>query len=182
MLARQLTAELLAHSVNLMAENGAVRAGEVDEFEDAGGRSHLPEGMKGLQPVLVDDDHLPRFDFANEFGLDQVEGAGLGGDDIGAVELPEHQRAETVGVAHGDHAGFGEKDQTVGALDDLQGFGDPVGQGIGLGAGEQMDDRLGIGGGRKDRTLLFQAVARFLGIDQIAVVGHGDTAAVHNRP
>ena len=81
----------------------------------------VAEGMEGLQPVLVDQDHLARLDLADELGLDQVEGTGLGGDDVGAVEPAEDQGPEAVGVAHGDHPGLGEEDQAVGPLDPAAG-------------------------------------------------------------
>ena len=145
MLAGEVPAEFLAHPVDLSAEDGAVGTGKVDVFEDTGGRGHRAEGMKGLQPVLVDEDHLPRLDFADELGLDEIEGAGLGGDDVGAVEPAKSQGAETVGVAHGDHPGLGEKYQAVGSLDGLQGLSHPIGKEIALSVGEQVNDDFGVG-------------------------------------
>jgi hypothetical protein len=39
-----------------------------------------------------------------------------------------------------------------------------------------MNDHLGVGGSGEDRTALFQLVAHFLGVDQVAVMGDGDAA------
>ncbi len=76
--------------------------------------------------MFVDEDHLARLNLADEFCFDQVEGAGFRSDHIAFTELAKHQGPETVRIPYGDHAGLGQKDDTVGALDGEQGFSDTL--------------------------------------------------------
>ncbi len=68
-------------------------------------------------PVLGDDDDLAVLDVAHEVGADDVERAGLRGEDVAAVELAEHQRADAERVARADQLLVGQRDERVGALD-----------------------------------------------------------------
>ena len=48
----------------------------------------------GSRCPSADDHHLARLDVADEVGADDVERAGLRGEDAGAVELAQHQRPD----------------------------------------------------------------------------------------
>ncbi len=39
------------------------------------------------EAVFADDEDFARLDLADELGMDEIEGAGFGGEDVGAVEL-----------------------------------------------------------------------------------------------
>ena len=41
-------------------------------------------------------------DLANEFGVDEIERAGFGSEDVSAIEFAEDERAETERIAHAD--------------------------------------------------------------------------------
>ena len=102
-LAGQLAAHVHAHRVQQLVADDAVGAGEVDVLEDAEGVALLLDGLHRVEAVLVDDDRLAGLDLADERRAEVVEGAGLGGDDPAvAVELADAERADAVGVAHGD--------------------------------------------------------------------------------
>ena len=60
---------------------------EVDVFEHAEGRLLFLEGPFRAKAVLADDQDFARLDFADEFRVNEVEGTGLGGEDVGAVEF-----------------------------------------------------------------------------------------------
>jgi hypothetical protein len=75
------------------------------------------KGRSDVTPFLVDDDHLAGFDVADEVGADDVERAGLRGDDVGVAELAQHQRAHAQRIAHADHHVLGDQRQRIGALD-----------------------------------------------------------------
>jgi hypothetical protein len=47
------------------------------------------EGLQRAHAVAIDDDHLARIDVAHELGLDQIEGAGLGGHHPAVLHLAE---------------------------------------------------------------------------------------------
>ena len=70
-----------------------------------------------LDAVVGDDDHLAILDFAHELGADDVERAGLRGEDQAVAELAQHQRADAVGIARADQLLVGQADQRVGAFD-----------------------------------------------------------------
>ena len=52
-----------------------------------------------------------------KLGADDVEGAGLRAEDLGAVELAEDQRADAERVAGADELLVGQRDQRIGALE-----------------------------------------------------------------
>jgi hypothetical protein len=77
-----------------------VRAGEVDELEQAVLRGGLGE-PSAAQTVLVDGDHLAGLDLADERCADDVEGRGLRGDHPAPLEPAEHQRSDALRVPRG---------------------------------------------------------------------------------
>jgi hypothetical protein len=83
---RQGPPELLPDGINVSTEDVAVRPRKIDELEDAEASPSLGEGLERPKALLVDDDDFPRFDVSYVFRVNQVEGAGLGGDDIGVIE------------------------------------------------------------------------------------------------
>ena len=87
-----------------------------------------PNGRKLRTPVLVDDDHLARIEVADELGLDQLEGAGLGGDHPAVAHAPERQRPDAHRIAHRDQAGGRQQRQREGAAHRPQRIGQPFGQ------------------------------------------------------
>ena len=107
----------LAHVVDGAAVHDRVGPGEVDVLEDAGARRLAREGAQRLDALLRDHHHLAVLDVAHEAGADDVEGAGLGGQDRAAVEFAQHQRADAERVAGADQLLVGERDEGVGALE-----------------------------------------------------------------
>ena len=106
----------------------------------------LGQRLRRVQAVLVDDDELAGPDVALEVGADQVERAGLGGDDPVVAEPAERERPEPVRVAEGDERAVGERDDRVGALEPRhRRRRRPRGSGDGSCA-MQRRDHLGVGG------------------------------------
>ena len=116
-LAGELAAHALADLVDAAAADDGVRPGEVDVFEDAGARRHRRERLERLRALLGIDDDLAVLDVAHVARADDVERAGLRGQDRAAVELAQHQRADAERVARADQLLVGQRDQRVGALD-----------------------------------------------------------------
>ena len=81
-----------------------------------------------MEPVFVHDHDLAGFHLPPVIGLYQVQGAGLGGHHPGAVQLPQAQGPEAVGVPGGDDLVGGGDHQGIGALDFGQGRGQRVDQ------------------------------------------------------
>ena len=81
-----LLGELLAHpdarGVHLDAREARVGPREVDELEEAESAcAGLGHGLHRVDAVLVDHDELAGRDLALVLGADEVERAGLGGED-----------------------------------------------------------------------------------------------------
>ncbi len=70
-----------------------------------------------MRAVLVDTPHLAVLDVADIFRADDVERAGLRGEDWAAVEGAEHQRRMPSGVAGADQLLVGHADEGVGAFE-----------------------------------------------------------------
>ena len=139
-----------------------------------------------MEPVLVHDHDLAGFHLPPVIGLDQVQGAGFGGHDPGAVQLPQAQGPEAVRVPGGDDLVGGGDHQGIGALDFGQGRGqrvDQIDEVAPAVPGHEVDDNLGVHGGLEDGALLLQAAADLAGIGEGAVVADGDhqTAVLHHE-
>ncbi|MGC3991103.1 MAG: hypothetical protein QM796_15765 [Chthoniobacteraceae bacterium] len=77
----------------------------------------LLEGKFGADAVFIDDDDFAGLHLADELGVDEVEGAGLAGEHVGAIELAEAERAEAERIADADDLALGHHDEREGALD-----------------------------------------------------------------
>jgi hypothetical protein len=75
---------------------------EIHVLKNAERSLGVVEGKLRTQPILVDDDDLTRLDFADDFRVNQIEGAGLGRENIRPIETPQHQRTKTKRIAHAD--------------------------------------------------------------------------------
>ena len=93
-----------------------------------------------LDAVLGDHDDLAVLDVAHEAGADDVERAGLGGEDVAAVELAEDERADAERIARADQLLVGERDEGIGALDLPDGLDEAVDELRLAAAGDEMDD------------------------------------------
>jgi hypothetical protein len=103
-----------------------------------------------MDSVLVDDQQLARRDLALEVRAEEVEGAGLGGDDPAAVEPAQDERPEAVRVAEGKQLAVGQCGHGVGAFEPAhrarhrlderdRGVRDRRGDQLGVGARAQLD-------------------------------------------
>ena len=129
-------------------------------------------------PVVGDDHHLAVLDVAHEAGADDVERAGLRGQDVAAVELAEHQRADAERVAGADQLLVGERDERVGALDLAQRVDEAVDDARLAAAGDEVEDHLGVGGRLEDRAVADELAPQGQAVGQVAVMGDREAAAV----
>lgn len=90
--------------MDVFAEDGAVLLGEVDVLEeamggfDSAGCYEEPAG----QAVFVERNDFARLDFADESGVNRIEGAGFACDDVAAgTGLPYAEGPNAVRVAGG---------------------------------------------------------------------------------
>ena len=98
----ELAADALARLVDAGAFDDAVGAGEIDVLEDAEPAVAAVERHQAFDPAGADDDDLAGLDVAHEIGADDVERAGLRGEDPGVAEPAQHQWPHPQRVAHPD--------------------------------------------------------------------------------
>ena len=175
-LARQFDADTAAAFVDRGAVDDAVGAREIHMLEDAEARALRLERHGGAQAGVVDGDHLSGQDVAHVFGADDVERAGLGGQDPGLADAAEHQRTHAQRVAHADQRVGGQGEHGERALHPAQGVLQTLGDGAVEGAGHQVQHRLGVRGGVEQRAALDQLPLDLEGVGQVAVMGDGDAA------
>ena len=180
----QLGAHVLSDGVNQGVVHHTVRAGEVDQLEDA--QSAIPSGplpTPGAHPVPVYDDGLSGFDLADQVRSQVFSGAGLGGNHPAAVKISDAEGANTQGVAHGDYRIYGEGGEGKGPFQDAHAVESPVLPGLPGCIGEKVGYKLGIGGSREGAVPpLLDMPLDLGGVDDVAVVGqrHPSVLAVYN--
>ena len=82
------------------------------------------------------------------------------------------------GIAHGEDAVVAHHHQRKCAFDAPQRIGHGFGQGVLLGKRDQVNDDFGVAVGLKNRALALQPRAHLHGVDQVAVVRHGNRSFV----
>jgi hypothetical protein len=171
-----LLADPLADVVHAVLLDHAVGAREVDVLEDAEAPPGGRERLDALHAALAAGDDLARLHVAHVSRADDVERAGLAGQDGRALELAEHQRPDAQRIAHADHARGGERDEAIRALDLPKPVDQPVEQRAVGARGDQVDDDLGVHGGLEDAAALDQFAPEARRIGQVAVMPDGEAA------
>ena len=97
-------------------------------------------------PLFVEHDDFAVLDVANIFRADDVERAGLRGQDRIAVEFAQHQRTDAERIARADQLLVGQADKGIGAFERAQAVDEAVDEMVALGLCDQMQDHLGVGG------------------------------------
>ncbi len=113
--------------------------------------------------------------------MNQIKRAGLARENVGAVQLAEHQRAKPERVANADDLAIAHDHQGKRSLDLPQGRKDAA-RGIRL--RQQMQDDLAIDRGLEDRALLLEFIPKQGRIDQIPIMPDGQlppAALAHQR-
>ena len=140
-----------------------------------GDRAVLPDGAHS---VTAGHYNLTRLQIPLEGGANGGEGAGLGGEDHRVAPTAHAQRPEAPGVPGGDELLGRHDDEGERAAQTLQslayrllggGTAEPL-------LGDGVGDELGVGSGLEDGAPVLKGGAQLVGVDQIAVVGHGQGA------
>ena len=105
-------------------------------------------------------DDLAVLDVADESRADDVERAGLGGEDRAAVEFAEHQRADAERIARADQLLVGQRDQRIGALDLAQRLDEALDEAAAARARDEVQDDFGVGGRLADRAVARRVARR----------------------
>ena len=133
-------------------------------------------GLCECAPSSSNTTHLAVLDVADIFRADDVERAGLRGQDRAAVERAEHQRADAERIARADQLLVGHADEGIGAFELAQALDEAVDEAVALGARDQMQDHLGVGGRLHHRAFAHELAAQRQAVGQVAVVADGEAA------
>ena len=113
-----------------------------------------------MHAVVVEYHDLAVLDVAHVFRADDVERAGLRGEDRMAVELADHQRTDAERIARADQLLVGEADERIGAFELAQPLDEAVDEAFSRGTRDQMQDDLGVGGRLHDGAVAHQLAAQ----------------------
>ena len=190
---RRLAPQDLAHPGAGDLQHGpahlGVGPGEVDVLEHADGVALGAGHEPGLDPVLGQGHDLPGHHVAQEARADEIERARLAGHAVGrlaAVGILDHaqgQRPQAMGIAEGDDRVVGDHDGREGALQPGQHVGHGVLDALGGMRGQQGGDDLRVRRRAERHVAAAQLGVQLDRVDQVAVVGQGERAAViaHDR-
>ena len=162
--------------MHALAEDHAVRPGEVHVLEDALRRLRGRERPERVLAVAADDQQLAGGDVPHVFRPDQIERAGLRADHGGVAEGAQHQGAEPVGVAHRHQAVPGQDHQRERPPHLPDRLDDGVGRRPGRRPGVEMQHDLGVAPRLEDVPPSDQGVAQLGRVDEVPVVAEGDLA------
>ena len=177
-LARQDLPHPPARGLQDVAAHARVGPREVDVLEDAEGLARALDDLARADAVLADRDELAGRDVAQPLGADDVEGARLGGDAVAVADHAQHERAHAGGVAEGVDALLGHDHRREGAVQARHDVGDRVLDVVGRVRGQQRGDDLGVRGRAEGDLALAQLGVELDGVDEVAVVGQRELAAV----
>ena len=160
--------------INILSKNVAVRAGKVDELEDAEGCSTRIREMSGPESIPIDEDHLSRLDVSKVPCPYQIQGTGLRSNHIGVViNHAQAHGAKAVRVAGANDLVFCGDYQRISTFDLTQGADKCLFQSMGKLAGNKVDYYLTVHGCLKDRAPLLQFTFQAVGVDQVSVMSDG---------
>src|SRR5258708_36070400 len=98
-LAGELGADALPRLIDAAGLDHAVGTREIDVLEDAEALARLRERARAAHAQRMDGQELAGLDIAHEIRTDDVERAGLRGDDPGVAKLSQDQRPHAQGIA-----------------------------------------------------------------------------------
>ncbi len=133
-----------------------------------------------LDALLGDDDDFAVLDLPHEAGADNIERAGLGGEDGRIAELAQDQRTDAQRIADADQLLHRQQCERIGALDPHQRVDKAHGEAaLALGTPrDQMDDNLRVGGRLKDCARGNELPPERQRIGQVAVMAERQAAHV----
>ena len=109
-----------AHFADVLASDNAVRARKIYILKHAKGRFLIGEWPLRTQPIFIDDQYFARLDLPDELGMNQIECACFGRENVSAVQFPKRQRAPAEWIAHGDQLTLAHDQEGKRALDSTQ--------------------------------------------------------------
>ena len=147
-------------------------------LEDAQRRAVGLDRLPGLDAALAERDQLAGLDLAQQLGADDVERAALGGDHVAVLELPRQSGRTPAGSRKATTPVVGHDDRRVGARSRC--MTSATASSIRSAGSEEISAAM-ISESEVDRNLTpcsRQLVVELDRVDQVAVVGEGDRAAV----
>ena len=134
------------------------------------------ERQQAFHAVRADHDDLAGCNITHELGADDVERAGLRGENPGTRQSTQNQRPHAERIAHADDLVLRQRHQRIGPLDLPQRVGQPVDDGLFEARRNQVNNNLGVARRLKQAAAPHQLAAHLIGVGQITVVTDGEPA------
>ena len=109
---------------------------------------------------------------------DNVEGAGLGGENWAAIQFAKHERTNAERIAGADELLIGEPGEGVRAFEHAQALDQPVDKTIAVRAGHQMQDHFRIGGGLHHGAVAHELTPQAQAVRKIAIMADRKSAGI----
>ena len=179
---RRLAGQDLPHApargLQDVAAHARVRAGEVDVLEDAERLARALDDLTGADAVLADRDELAGATSRSRLAPMMSKAHVSRGDAVAVADHAQHERANAGGIAEGVDALLGHDDRREGAVQARHDVGDRVLDVVGRVRGQQRGDDLGVRRRAEGDLALAQLGVQLDGVDEVAVVGERELAAV----
>ena len=94
--------DFLSYLIDVASFHHAVGSGEIDVLKNTEFLFLLGKGFDTADSVIVDDDDFAGINITNIFRSDDIQGAGFRAQDMGPIDMAQHQGTNTDGVADTD--------------------------------------------------------------------------------
>ncbi len=180
-LARELAAHLVARLLHPAAEDARVGARKIDMLENTTRLRNTARVLAAGDAVFRDHDQFAGKNVADEFGAEQIEGAGFGREDdgvgsAGIFDAAHGERAEAARIARGKDAVARHHHNRKRAFNLRKRVGDGVDERTCAGVRDELHDDFGVRGGLEVCAVAFEARAHVAQVHQVAIVRDGDEA------
>ena len=170
----QASAVGLACQIDILPVEGTVRSGKINKFKNAkgplGGMGHF----YAFNSILVDNDNFSGIELTHEFSFDKIKGTGFRRQYITAVQFTEAQRPEAIWIFNSDKFSPAcQHDKREGPLQPGYGFNECFFESMSEVFYEKVQKDIAVHRGLENRAGCFKLIFEGLGIDNVAIVGHG---------
>ena len=171
---RQAPAVGFAGKINIFAIKCTVRSGKINKFKYAKGPLAGIRGFYAFNPVLTDNDNFSGIEFTHKFSFDKIKSTGFRSQYITAVQFTKAQRPETIRVFDTDNfTPASQHYKWKGPLQPGYGFNECFFESMFEAFYEKVQKDLAVHRGLENRAGFFKLIFQGLGIDNVAIVGHG---------
>src|ERR1700736_6448874 len=114
---REFHTDIPSDNINSLSFNHRIGTSEINMLEYAKPARSNGERTDAPNCLPIDDNKLTRFNIADEFGTDDIQGARLAREDVAALQSAQYQRTYAVWITHAEHCFRRQAYERISALD-----------------------------------------------------------------